>query len=517
MSDNINTFNINTSAAVTAVNHSTSSPNQSQPSMNPGSSQWTQIARGEPVPVVSVPLSSSSSPLTAMIQPPVTPAVEWEAGEGVTKNVNAAPSGNAGKKPAWNKPSNVATESGSDMEAFIWPSLSGSTRTLNISSPDSSRDPLDGSSSTSFFPVSQGSRTVSASSSSQNQVRNNANSNANSIPNHTMPARQRSMNVSASNGGLSQPPPQGPMVEAPLNGPSSRDHIQRTGFGPYTGGNDQRNPRNSFRHRNSGPHPRGNGSHHLNHGGRRNQDHGNQDWSGRNFSNVHGYMLPRGGPSFVMHPPVPPSPPNTGPYLAPPHGRPMGYPEYPSQFYLVPAPHQESHRGVPPFQPIPLMFFPPEFQDYQLHVRIMDQIHYYFSNDNLIKDTYLRQHMDDHGWVPIKLIAGFRRVSHLTNNIQLILYALQWSTVVEVQGDKVRKRYDWMRWIIPSSFKFPTKSGQDMLVASFQNISLNQGTAADNQSGAVGSSSVDFNNQSQLFGNEGIAVDAQGGPTSSSN
>lgn len=43
---------------------------------------------------------------------------------------------------------------------------------------------------------------------------------------------------------------------------------------------------------------------------------------------------------------------------------------------------------------------------------------------------------------------------------------------------------DWMRWIMPRSIQYPTKSGQDMLVAGVQNISLDQGTA-NNQSGAM--------------------------------
>jgi la-related protein 1 len=33
------------------------------------------------------------------------------------------------------------------------------------------------------------------------------------------------------------------------------------------------------------------------------------------------------------------------------------------------------------------------------------------SDDNLCKDTYLRQRMDDQGWVPLSLIAGFPKVS----------------------------------------------------------------------------------------------------------
>ena len=36
---------------------------------------------------------------------------------------------------------------------------------------------------------------------------------------------------------------------------------------------------------------------------------------------------------------------------------------------------------------------------------------FFCSNDNLCKDMYLRRHMDEQGWVPVALIAGFNRVS----------------------------------------------------------------------------------------------------------
>ncbi|KAB2036515.1 hypothetical protein ES319_D03G006600v1 [Gossypium barbadense] len=329
-------------------------------------------------------------------------------------------------------------------------------------------------------------------------------------------------NNSASNGGLSQAPPQDPLVESPVNSPSSRDHVQRSSFvsQSHTSGNDQPHPRNSFRQRNGGPHPRGDGSHHQNFGGRRNQDHGNHEWNGRSFNNRDSHMQPRVAPRLMRHPP-PPLLPNTLPFIAhtpmQPFGTPMGYPAAPP----------ESLRGLPFVAPMPPMFFPPpEPLDNQLHARIVNQIDYYFSNENLIKDTYLRQNMDDQGWVPIKLIAGFKKVSLLTDNIQLITDALQRSMVVEVQGDKVRKRTDWMRWIMPPSVQFPTISGQDTLATRVQKISLEQRTA--NQSGTSDqedtnasrlsgrASSGDFNNQSQQLNSEGTAVGAQAGPASNS-
>nr|KAJ0214793.1 hypothetical protein LSAT_V11C400212970 [Lactuca sativa] len=57
--------------------------------------------------------------------------------------------------------------------------------------------------------------------------------------------------------------------------------------------------------------------------------------------------------------------------------------------------------------PPPMFFAVP---DPSLHARIVTQIDYYFSNENLVKDTYLRQNMDEQGWVPVSLIAGFKKV-----------------------------------------------------------------------------------------------------------
>ncbi|MBA0787623.1 hypothetical protein Gotri_027454 [Gossypium trilobum] len=456
-------------------------------------------------------------------------AVGAQAGPASGENAGSGSNGNAGKRPAWNKPSNGDAEIAAVMGTHRWPALSDSAKASPKSSSDSPRASLDGSSSSPpVVPVSQGSGSASSFSALQKPASNSANSNLNLTPNHA-PTRQRSMkrnsNNSASNGSLSQPPPQGPIVESPVNSPSSRDQTQRSGFASqsHTGSNDHQHPRNSFRQRNGGPHPRGEGSHHQNFGGRRNQDHGNHEWNGRNFNNRDGHMQPRVAPRLMRHPPPPPLP-NTLPFIAHtpmrPFGTPMGYPELAS-LYMVPAAPPESLRGLPFVAPMSPMFFPaPEPHDNQLHASIVNQIDYYFSNENLIKDTYLRQNMDDQGWVPIKLIAGFKKVLLLTDNIQLITDALQSSTVVEVQGDKVRKQIDWMRWIMPPSVHFPTMSGQDTLAARVQNISLDQRTA--NQSGesnpedsdAGRPSYGDFSNQAQLFNNEGSTVGAHGGPAS---
>ncbi|GLT74137.1 hypothetical protein SLA2020_459520 [Shorea laevis] len=474
----------------------------------PFAATWTQVVKPELIAVAPTsPSSSPSTPSTAVIEQAASasPVEEESVDNGSGTNDNA------GKKPAWSRPSNGAAEVGSVM-GTQWPALSESARVSSKSSPDSFKVLSDGSSLSSPV-VSQG--TGNASVSSQKHVNSNANSN--STPNHTVPARQRSMK--RNNSGLSQPPPSpGSAVEASLSSPSSRDHARGGFISQSHSGNDHPQHRNSFRSRNGGPHPRGDGSHTQNYGGRRNQDHGNQDWNHhRNFNGRDAPMQsPRGAPRFLRHgqPPAP----NPAPYMPPPpswhFGNPMGFPaEFPSVYY-VPAPTHPD-----PLSPPQVFFHPP---DLRLHERIVNQIDYYFSSENLIKDTFLRQNMNDHGWVRIELIAGFKKVSSLTDKIPIILNALQSSTVVEVQGDKIRKRDDWKRWIMPSSVQIPNvssprfgeNSSQDVLSAGIQNISLDQNV--NNWSGSrnhAESSSGDLNDQ-LLSSSEGMAVSAQGGPLS---
>ncbi|XP_052625733.1 la-related protein 1C [Lactuca sativa] len=101
-------------------------------------------------------------------------------------------------------------------------------------------------------------------------------------------------------------------------------------------------------------------------------------------------------------------------------------------------------------------------QDQDLHEKIVKQIDYYFSDENLVKDLYLRQKMDEQGWVHVNLIASFKKVLCLTDNVKLILDVMRASRCVEVRGEKMRKRNDWMRWIIPSSINVESFYGNSV-------------------------------------------------------
>ncbi|XP_028348085.1 la-related protein 1B isoform X9 [Physeter macrocephalus] len=80
---------------------------------------------------------------------------------------------------------------------------------------------------------------------------------------------------------------------------------------------------------------------------------------------------------------------------------------------------------------------------------IKRQIEYYFSIENLERDFFLRRKMDEQGFLPISLIAGFHRVRALTTNLNLILEALKDSTEVEIVDEKMRKKIEPEKWPIP--------------------------------------------------------------------
>lgn len=57
---------------------------------------------------------------------------------------------------------------------------------------------------------------------------------------------------------------------------------------------------------------------------------------------------------------------------------------------------------------------------------------YYFSEDNLSRDFFLRRKMDSDGYLPVTLIASFHRVQALTSNIALIVEAISASDKIEL-------------------------------------------------------------------------------------
>ncbi|KAJ6839665.1 la-related protein 1A isoform X2 [Iris pallida] len=137
------------------------------------------------------------------------------------------------------------------------------------------------------------------------------------------------------------------------------------------------------------------------------------------YANGHGYMDGGFAPPHVYHPMIGPHP------QFPPMGPPAAQ---------VP-PVQGGPAGLPN-------------QDAQLMEDIRRQIEYYFSEENLVKDAYLKQKMDECGWVDLGLIASFRKVAALTKDLEMIRSAMTVSHSVQLEGDKMRVRHDWQKWTL---------------------------------------------------------------------
>lgn len=80
----------------------------------------------------------------------------------------------------------------------------------------------------------------------------------------------------------------------------------------------------------------------------------------------------------------------------------------------------------------------------ELVKRIVDQVEYYFSDENIVKDAFLLKHVrrNKEGYVSLKLIASFKRVKHIARDWRVVRVALERSTKLEINesGTKLRRR-----------------------------------------------------------------------------
>jgi hypothetical protein len=95
---------------------------------------------------------------------------------------------------------------------------------------------------------------------------------------------------------------------------------------------------------------------------------------------------------------------------------------------MAPAVSHMPSAGVPAGQygmvQAPQPAFWPESQPVYatgLHQLIINQIHYYFSPENLYRDDFLRGQMDPtEGWLPLQLLATFNRLRSLSADVNVI-------------------------------------------------------------------------------------------------
>lgn len=76
--------------------------------------------------------------------------------------------------------------------------------------------------------------------------------------------------------------------------------------------------------------------------------------------------------------------------------------------------------------------------------RILDQVEFYFSDANIVKDAFLLKHVrrNKEGYVSLKLISSFKRVKHLAKDWRAVAHAISKSEKLEVNesGTKLRRK-----------------------------------------------------------------------------
>ena len=85
---------------------------------------------------------------------------------------------------------------------------------------------------------------------------------------------------------------------------------------------------------------------------------------------------------------------------------------------------------------------------------VTQQMEYYFSMNNLLKDMFLRKHMDSQGFLLLSFIAGFKRIDSMTKDLELLKYVCQSSPNIEhfvgSDGlDRLRSAQHWQGMVLP--------------------------------------------------------------------
>jgi len=81
--------------------------------------------------------------------------------------------------------------------------------------------------------------------------------------------------------------------------------------------------------------------------------------------------------------------------------------------------------------------------DPELQERIVTQVEWYFSDDNLLKDSFLMKHINRNkqGYVSLKLVASMRKVKSLTKDWRVVLASMKHSSFLALneEGTKIRR------------------------------------------------------------------------------
>lgn len=101
--------------------------------------------------------------------------------------------------------------------------------------------------------------------------------------------------------------------------------------------------------------------------------------------------------------------------------------------------------------------FYPQFVNEDPITLVSNQVDYYFSDGNLVKDEYLRKQMNSKGFVPLTKLIEFKRLNLLTGgDLNLLKTVILSNPKLEFANDKVRLKEKWELWILPFDLRHDT-------------------------------------------------------------
>ena len=100
---------------------------------------------------------------------------------------------------------------------------------------------------------------------------------------------------------------------------------------------------------------------------------------------------------------------------------------------------------------LPPPLSPAEFE--QLKVAVVYQVEYFFSDDELCRNTFLRRNMDCEGYVPAAMIFNFPSIAaYCFQYYDLLTILAEKSTSLEIDkiNETLRRRDDYKKWLHPN-------------------------------------------------------------------
>lgn len=102
----------------------------------------------------------------------------------------------------------------------------------------------------------------------------------------------------------------------------------------------------------------------------------------------------------------------------------------PGSMHYIPHHPQPLIGAIPYGPPMPIQIPPPLSPKQNPQQALTQQIDYYFSLENLIRDLFLRKNMGTEGWVDLDLILNFKRVEIIINGLR---------NSIEVADEKIKE------------------------------------------------------------------------------